>query len=113
MNKNATSLSVSSIHPKLFAGSPSFLGGLSNERELVPLIPDEFRRHENPWLQLANSIFFNGASMKQWSFRSDDAAVVRRQLDCFKAALQGFDLSHQDKEALCGWMLSEILEEVP
>lgn len=103
---------VSSID-RLFAGSPSFLGGLSNERELVPLIPSEFRLHGNPWAQLANSIFFNGASMKTWVFRSDDASVVRYQLDCFEAALQGFDLSHQDKEALCGWMLSEILTTVP
>jgi hypothetical protein len=98
---------------KLFSGSPAFFGGLSNERELIPLIPDQFRRHDNPYTRLANLIFFNGANMAVWPFRSTNEAERIRQKRCLRAVLSGFDLSHEDKEALGGWMLSEMLTEVP
>jgi len=112
VGKSATSASVSSTH-LLFSGKPNFFGGLSNERELVSLIPTEFRNRRNPWTALASSVFFQGANITGWSFKTANQEVRTQQLACFKAALSGFDLSHDDKEALCGWMLSEMLTELP
>jgi len=112
VGKSAISPSVSSTH-LLFSGKPNFFGGLSNERDLVPLIPTEFRNHRNPWTALASSVFFRGANIAGWSFRTVNQEIRTQQLACFKAALSGFDLQHEDKEALCGWMLSEMLTELP
>lgn len=97
----------------LFGGTPGALGGLSNERELLKQIPAEFRNHHNPWTSYANSVFFNGANTAEWEWRSSVPLEIRHQRQCFHAALSGFDLQHEDKEALCGWMLSEMLTGVP
>lgn len=103
---------------QLFAGQPRLFGGLSNERELVAMLPPEFparfvRPFTNPWIEAASRIFFAGAKTSEWKWRSEDADVRQHQIECFAGALKGFDLKHEEKEALCGWMLSEMLTEVP
>ena len=34
-------------------------------------------------------------------------------MGCFQGVLGTFGLRHEDKEAVAGWMLSEMLAEVP
>ena len=96
----------------LFAGKPGFLGGLSNERELVRHCPADFKRG-NKWTKAASTIFFRGADPSKWAWRTTDRGERQKQLACLRGALMGFDLKHEDKEAICGWMLSEMLTEVP
>jgi len=96
----------------LFDGEPKPFGGLSNENELVSLCPDEFKK-DNPWSDIAMKLFFLGGNIKHWKFKSDDVAVCRRQFACFKGLISTFGISHEDKEAVAGWMLSEMLQEVP
>ena len=97
----------------LFAGGPEPLGGLSNERELARICPDEFRKRNNPWHRYASKLFFEGGNIAHWKWKSDNEEERKRQLRCLQGVLAGFDLSHEDKEALAGWMLSEMLVEVP
>jgi hypothetical protein len=96
----------------LFSGKPKGLGGLSNEDELVTACPDEFKK-ENPWSVLAMQLFFNGGKIGHWKFKTQDKNVRSVQLACFKGLISTFGISHEDKEAVAGWMLSEMLEEVP
>ncbi len=96
----------------LFAGNGQPFGGLSNERELAKLCPPEFKRG-NPWSSYASRVFFGGANIANWKWKSDDEAVRRHQKGCFHGLLGTFDLKHEDKEAVAGWMLSEMLTEVP
>lgn len=96
----------------LFTGQPQPLGGLSNEDELAKACPDEFRS-DNPWSDYAMKIFFEGGSTANWKWKSDDKAERNRQIGCFQSVLGTFSLPHEDKEAVAGWMLSEILTEVP
>ena len=95
----------------LFAGRPEGLGGLSNEEELVKECPPEFLSN-NPWSNYASSIFFQGAKVATWKWKSDDPAERRRQMACFKGLLGSF-IDHNEKESVAGWMLSEMLTEVP
>lgn len=96
----------------LFAGKPQLFGGLSNECELAEACPAEFKRG-NPWSSYARRVFFGGANIANWKWKSSDEAERRHQKACFQALLGTFDLKHQDKEAVAGWMLSEMLTEVP
>ena len=97
----------------LFSGDPgSFFGGLFNERDLAEACPDEFRQ-ANDWSTYAMKLFFNSVSIANWKWRSNDKEERRRQHDCFRALLGTFVLSNEDKEAVAGWMLSEMLTEVP
>jgi hypothetical protein len=98
---------------QLFSGTPGPLGGLSNELELVKHIPKAFRPYENPWSTYAMSVFYGGGSTANWKWRSDDPQIRRQQLLCWKAALNSFETQHEDKASLTGWMLSEMLTEVP
>jgi len=98
---------------ELFLGTPSRFGGLSNEDDLAANTPAEFRKSSNPWTKAANTCFFLGADTRLWKWRTTEPEDRLEQLACFKAALSGWDLSHEQKEALCGWMLSEMLTEVP
>ena len=96
----------------LFAGQPWPLGGLSNERELAKTCPPKFK-NGNAWSSYASRVFFGGANIANWKWKSDDEAVRRHQKGCFHGLLGTFDLKHEDKEAVAGWMLSEMLTEVP
>lgn len=99
---------------ELFAGKPGFLGGLSNEQDLVRYIPEKFKTwHGNDWTRFAENIFFRGEDMSKWVWRSNDLEERKRQRACLRAALGGWDLPHEQKVMLCGWMLSEMLTEVP
>jgi len=99
----------------LFKGGPSIFGGLSNEMELQKECPEEFKKHwySNKWCKAASKLFFNGGSISHWVWKTTDENIINHQLECFKALLTGFELSHEDKEAIAGWMLSEMLTEVP
>lgn len=100
---------------ELFSGSPGFLGGLSNERELARYMPDRFRVGWNtdPWCKVAANVFYLGANITGWKFKTTDKKERQRQVSCLSGALGGFDLKHEEKMGLCGWMLSEMLTEVP
>lgn len=97
----------------LFSGNPSSLGGLSNERELARQCPPKFQQRSNKWSHYASLLFFNGGNISKWNWKSDDKDEREKQLACFKALLGTFDLKHEDKEAVAGWMLSEMLTDVP
>jgi len=96
----------------LFSGSPEMLGGLTNEDDLAKACPEEFQR-DNPWSEYASKLFFMGGSIKNWKWKSEDNKVKGRQFACFRGLLGTFGLPHEDKEAVAGWMLSEMLMEVP
>ena len=96
----------------LFAGNVQPFDGLSNERELAKLCPPEFKRG-NPWSSYASRVFFGGANITNWKWKSDDKAMRNGQMGCFYSLLGTFGLPHEDKEAVAGWMLSEMLTEVP
>ena len=96
----------------LFEGEPELLGGLSNEDELDGLCPKEFRRR-NRWSEYASKLFFCGANISNWKWKSENDEEKRKQLNCFSGLLSSFSISHQGKEAVAGWMLSEMLSEVP
>ena len=103
---------LSNPSEKLFSGEPVIFGGVSNERELAEICPNEFKKN-NPWSSLASDLFFMGGKINHWKFKSDNPVVYRHQLACLRGLLGSFEISHEDKEAIAGWMLSEMLQEVP
>jgi len=96
----------------LFAGEPEMFGGLTNENELSKECPEEFKQN-NPWSDYAMKLFFSGGNIKNWKWKSDDDEVKGRQFACFCGLLGTFGLPHGYKKAIVGWMLSEMLQEVP
>ncbi len=96
----------------LFAGKPEIFGGLTNEDELAKKCPEYFQQY-NPWSEYAMKLFYNGGNIKNWKWKSDDDKVKGRQFACFSGLLGTFGIRHEDKEAIAGWMLSEMLQEVP
>jgi len=96
----------------LFSGQPQILGGLSNEEDLVKQCPPEFRQG-NDWSGYASSLFFEGGQVSHWKWKSDDDEIKGKQMACFHGLLSTFGIGHHEKESVAGWMLSEMLEEVP
>jgi len=97
---------------QLFAGESQVFGGLSNESELSRLCPKEFNRN-NPWSNYAKKFLYHGGGANNWKWKSGDTATRVHQYECFKGLLTSFSLPHQVKLAVAGWMLSEMLSEVP
>lgn len=97
---------------ELFSGKARVMGGLSNEDSLAKICPEEFKK-DNKWSDLANSIFFKGADTTNWNYKSSNVEEQTKQKNCLMGLLQTFGLSHEDKEAVAGWMLSEILNKIP
>lgn len=97
---------------KLFLGESEPLGGLSNEKELAGICPKEFQKN-NPWSDYANELFLGGGDICNWKWKTTNEVEKHKQFDCFHSLLGTFGLSHEDKEAVAGWMLSEMLMEIP
>ena len=106
---------VAAVSPveELFSGEAMPLGGLSNEEELVKLCPREFYEPSNPWSTLGMKIFHKGAVISNWKWKSDDLEVKEDQAACLHGLLGTYNIGHHDKRAVAGWMLSEMLSEVP
>lgn len=96
----------------MFTGTPGFFGGLSNEIELAQKCPEEYKI-DNPWSQYAMMLFFRGGNISNWEWQSEDSVERKQQKACFSALLGTFELKHEDKEAISGWMLSKMLKKVP
>ena len=96
-----------------FNGKPKLFDGVTNERDLAKICPPQFQR-DNPWSDYASRIFFGGVSnISNWKWRDDSKEIQSQKGACFSALLSGSRLKHEDKEAIAGWMLSEMLLEVP
>jgi hypothetical protein len=83
-----------------------------DEFELSEVCPSEFTKR-NPWSDYANHLFFNGGNTSGWKWKSANKEERDWQLGCFSSILRTLTLSHQEKIAVGGWMLSEMLTEVP
>ncbi len=103
---------IEGMTEQLFTGQPGIFGGLSNENDLVEACPEIFKS-PNDWSKYAMSLFYSGGSTTNWKWKSEDKAERRRQEACLKALFESFDVSHEFKEAVAGWMLFEMLTEVP
>ncbi len=95
----------------LFAGFPSD-NDLSNEDVLIAMCPEEFKS-ENCWSIYAMMLYFHGGHIRNWSWKSNDLAVKQHQLKCFKAVLATCGFRHEEREAIAGWMLSDMLTTCP
>jgi len=96
----------------LFSGEPGFFGALSNERELVNACPAWFK-WDNDWSVYVARLLFHGGQTTNWKWKSSNEAERRHQDACFQAILNTYCLSHDEKRAVAGWMLSEMVVRVP
>lgn len=79
-------------------------------RAVIDWCPQEFQDDGNRWCRLAQSII-GGANVSGWKFR--EPALSVRQLRYLKTWLGSWDPRHEDKIAVCGWLLSLMLAEYP
>ncbi len=96
----------------LFSGEPELLGGLSNEDKLYEVCPEKFKKN-NPWSEYAMRLFYSGGKIGHWKWKSQDEKERGKQFACFYSLMGSFGIPHEGKKAVAGWMLSEMLEEVP
>ena len=98
----------------LFSGRLEPLVGLpeKKEKKLAETCPDKFRG-DNAWSNYAMQHLSNIIDMANWKWKSNDAAERLRQFGYFSRILGTFNLRPEDKKAVAGWMLSEMLTEVP
>ena len=95
-----------------FVGKALPFGGTSADHELDAALPDEHLSGE--WSDFAQKLFFEGSDgVNSWPFVDDDAEVVQQKLNLLRGLLGSFELDHERKMAVGGWMLSEMLATVP
>jgi hypothetical protein len=79
----------------------------------VKLCPKEFKKEGNPWSVYANKIIESGQiDSRGWQWKTEDKEEREKQLFILDKWL-GIFLPCKEKIAAAGWMLSEILSEVP
>jgi hypothetical protein len=83
-------------------------------------IPDEFKRHSNPYVQAVSSWFFSGAQGRTNGvvidgvvFKAKLGVDATQALAAIKAVLGSFEPKHEHKEAACAFMLSEWFDIEP
>lgn len=90
-----------------------FGSGIPAYHEVLKACPPEFQAYRNQWNQAANHIFFNGCDKRSLKFRSGSQQVASQQWAYFRTWLGSFEPKHEDKSAVCGWLLSLMLVECP
>lgn len=65
-------------------------------------IPDEFKRHSNPWCKKASLLFFEGGKLPKVKDGVDANVAVRH----LQTVLGSFDPKHEHKEAGAAYLLS-------
>jgi len=88
-------------------------GVLKKERELAGMCPIEFMDDDNPWAQYVMKIATEGGDTGNWKWLTDDEDAREIQFGHFCFLIGASHLSHNELKGLAGWMLSNMLEEVP
>lgn len=89
----------------------TMFGGIPNMREVIAAVPAEFNRYNNPWCEAASSLFFHGGEVKVTKAANpEQAAAMLRYL---KTWMGSFEPRHEEKEAVCGWLLSLMMDKPP
>lgn len=104
------------MNAQLFAGQPNPRTGLSNEDDLARLCPPQFLEKGNPWANYAGNAAIFPANKNAWKWKSRDPQEQKHQLECFESVLDGPHHDHLKmtvRSGIAGWMLSEMLEELP
>jgi hypothetical protein len=88
------------------------LGQINNIKELVKATPEEFHNRRNEWNHLAETLFYKGGTLGgETNYKNPD--VSEGQARFIHACLKSWDFKHEHKQAVCGWLLSLMLKEVP
>lgn len=98
-------------HEELFAGTPDFFGGISNQIKLTKICPPFFRE-DNEWSRYSR-IFQETRECIKWKWKTDSTDIRRKQLACLNALLNSKEISTHSLHAIGGWMLSEMITEIP
>lgn len=104
---------------QLFAQMPGTTGAPSID-ELFKQCPAQFKRTDNPWKAFATKMRRGGGHVNGtgWNPKSKDPALVERQI-AWVLVLGAYGktdrtpLGELRHDAIAGWMLSEMLAEVP
>jgi hypothetical protein len=93
-------------------------GGVPNLEELRNACPAEHDSGITNWNSAASAIFSTGwtdarQTMAASLFITEDAKIAKKQVDYLSAVLKCYALSHREKLAICGWLLSLMFRECP
>ena len=100
----------------LFSGIFCIDGGLTNDDMgyLSEKSPTGFGDSSNEWTKYAFKVIIEGgASIENWEWKSDDELIKQKQLKYFRAICLSPRECSQRHWAIAGWMLSEMLINVP
>jgi len=74
-------------------------------------IPDEFRRRNTPWHRIVSTWFFSGLPADT-DFFPKPAIDAKDAIAHVAAILRSFEPSHEDKEAICAYLLSLWFDKI-
>jgi len=97
----------------LFSGHSQVFGGLSNECQLARVCPPQFKESDNAWSIYAETICSKKVDITKWKWKSLKRIEKISQVLCLYTILGTHGLMNQDTVAVAGWMLSEMLLEIP
>ena len=98
----------------LFTGELLRPKGLSNEGTLAIECPQEFFDPDNPWSSCAASYILKGRTdLRGWKWKTNDQQTRIQQVLRLEEIVSGSSLDADHQRAVAGWMLSEMLRQVP
>lgn len=88
-------------------------GGIRNINEVCAAVPEQFYEY-NEWSSMARTIFSVGlteadAEKLGEALKTESLPVAQAQYGYFRAWLGSFQPKHEIKMAVCGWLLSLML----
>ncbi len=102
---------------EMFSGELSQTGPikrLSNHEELAASCPEQFKDYNDPWTSYILDFFLDpDHDTSKWKWKTDNRVVRESQRERFMCVLKSLALTMEDRNCVSGWMLSEMLSEVP
>jgi len=104
------------VFPFIEVSDVDAIFGFSNKQNFYAALkacPNEFFNKDTKYNQLFSKMFFEGLTKEEFAnlkFRSSDRDTKRIRGRYLKSIMTSFELKHEDKEAVCAWLLSMIIE---
>ena len=100
------------IVENIFQGKSKIFGGVTDIEMLIKSCPKDFYK-KNLWSNFVNIIIYRDCyDQNQWDWKSTDRNVQQKQF-CYLSGLINAKISIENKLAITGWYLSNILKSVP
>lgn len=113
MTKNKQNTATELQFPFIEVSDADAMFGFDNKgnyQNVLKSCPEEFFK-TTYYSELFSKIFFSGMKVSELNFKSSNQVIRNKQLKYLRSIMISYEPKHEDKQAVCSWILSLIINK--